>query len=93
MKPQGNGESLSGQEIIYGLHSGCIFEGGGCIGLYKTRAGALAALMVKVNEEIADGLRAYEYDREDMPVWKEIEEGHWNNGIDEVHLIEYELHD
>lgn len=81
-------------EFVYGIHEGSIHEGGGLHEeVYRDMELALelAEQLVKDNQKAQNEVYEQgENEHENMfpHKWKLIGDGHWSNGIDEVHVVE-----
>jgi hypothetical protein len=90
-------------ETVYGIHQGCIFEGGGTGSvLYKKKDNAIAEAISIFERQIArdEENRKLEEDDEDFEFmskhyeefkWRKCDkkENRWYNTVDEIEVVEY----
>jgi hypothetical protein len=90
-------------EAVYGIHQGCIFEGGGTGRvLYKKKDDAISEAIKVFESKIArdEEYRKLDEEDEDFEVmsnhyeefkWRKCDkqENRWHNTVDEIEVIEY----
>lgn len=82
--------------IIYGVHFGSIYEGGGAGDFYKTKDGAIKEALMLLNEKQSEHEEMYKAENPKHYTqysWKQINETTWNNSVDEIVVIERKLKD
>lgn len=91
------------EEIVYGIHQGCIYEGGGTGKvLYKDLDKAIAEAIKIFEAKIAsdEEFKKLEEEDEDFYVmsnhyeqfkWREcdVTKNRWHNTVDEIEIVEY----
>lgn len=82
---------------VYGVYNGCIYEGGGVGTLHKTKDGALAHAKVLFEQEVKrhEEVWPIEEDKElhEQYKWHDRGDGKYDNGIDEIYVVEYDVLD
>jgi len=91
-------------ELVYGIHEGCIFDGGGTGRvLYKDKNKAISEAMKIFEDKVAFDEESKKMDEEDGDFtlnssreyyrWRKCdkEENRWHNTVDEIEVTEYTI--
>jgi hypothetical protein len=76
---------------VWVVSSGCIYEGGGNIGIYKTEELARTMALKTVKDKNDWSMEANEKDDFKFEMFVEKEHNYWSNGIDYVVVNENEV--
>ncbi len=85
-------------KTVYGIHQGCVHEGGGSWGiLWEDKGMAIKEALVEYKKEKKDNDERWRKQREADPNfmmkrWRKLTgRDHWTNGIDEICIVEFEV--
>lgn len=76
---------------VYGVYSGCKFEGGGVDGVYRKEENARLVALAKVKKENKSTLKYAEDDDDKLNLFKEVKKNQWESITDIVKVVEYKL--
>jgi hypothetical protein len=77
---------------VYGIHTGCMFEGGSTqLDLYEDYENARQVALLNVAKCQEEDEELYKGEDSPCKTWKEVRKDRWNNGLDCVELVEYNL--
>ena len=76
---------------VYGIHKGCIYEGGGCLlDVYTTIEGARRRALIEVG--IAnDQAKSANKNGHSFKLFKEVSKNRWVDENDEIHVLTFKL--